>query len=79
MSSKKETEILFPSSAEIIFPGVNGWDVSTAKWLRFRNKKRLYGFAIYYTRIKDCLVRTRDEYGIWTATYCKGVQIWNRY
>jgi hypothetical protein len=67
------------STAEIIFTGVNGWDVSTAKRLRFSNEKRLYGFAIYYTRIHDCLVRTYDKYGVWTATYCNGTQVWNCY
>lgn len=42
-------------------------------------KNRLYAFAIYYTHINDCLVRIYDKYGIWTETYCKGVQIWNVY
>ena len=63
---------------EIIKDGYNGWDLSTAKTLRFRNTLRAIRFSEYYTKNHHCLIRYYTL-GVWRATYCNGRQIWNCY
>lgn len=63
---------------EIIPSGTNGWDLSKAKRLEFKNKKKAMYFSIYYTGKHDCLIRYYGL-GIWLASYCRGKQIWNIY
>ena len=63
---------------EIIYDGENGWDLSTAKRLIFKNTLRAIRFAEYYTKMNKCLIKYYTL-GMWRASYCNGRQIWNCY
>lgn len=63
---------------EIIPSGINGWDLSKSKKIRFKNNSRAECFARYYTKKVDCLIRWYS-WGVWMATYCNGKEVWNCY
>lgn len=54
------------------------WDLSNnvVKVLGFRNLRKLFYFAKYYSMHYDVLIRVYIDYE-WTYSYCKGKEIWN--
>ena len=64
--------------AVIIWPGVNGWDIGTARSIKFKSKKRYEYFIKYYSSVYDVMIRIIEN-GIWVATYVDGSEIWNTY
>ena len=67
-------------TAVIIWPGNNGcgWDLGTARIIKFKSKKRYDFFIRYYSSIYDVMIRI-IEHGTWVATYVHGGMIWNIY
>lgn len=55
-----------------------GWDMLNCKVLIFRNLKKLFYFARYYSRVHDVLIKVYIDHD-WESTYCKGKEIWNCY
>ena len=64
--------VIIPSSKTV----GKGWDISKCRIIRFRNFKKLFYFARYYSRIHDVLIRVYICNN-WQHTYCEGVEIWN--
>lgn len=58
-------------------PG-KSWDGGVIGSLRFKNKKRLNHFSVYYTNKVDCLIRVYWD-NEWMCSYLKGKDIWNRW
>lgn len=64
--------VIIPSSKTV----GRGWDMSNCRIIRFRNFKKLFYFAMYYSLKHDVLIRVYIRNN-WQHTYCDGNEIWN--